>query len=418
MQDKKCFIKKLKKGLKVALTSTLISATLATGAATIYKSIDLNDYATTSQIESVVKDLDCNTSYLSKLNTRYMQMEHNGNEPIYVCFDKRFTQEEIESAKKSLSEIFGVVEKINKHYKYKIVSKEEYDSKVNRTKIYYTLGKTNVTSSGESAGHIERKNSLFSLLTQKRTYNDYKIYYNRSDSNSKLNMDYVFMHELFHAFGIEDTYTVKNNMMIHTNLTKSLIDNKYGASVLKLSPNDIKCLVALYQEKQSSKTKQDEYMHKMKTFVENYDKQYYNYFAKKCKEKTNSKFTFDESNVKTLSPISVTLDNGKQYFYNYNVDVQGDKYSFSITNEKDNVLDSCDGDVLWVDNVAILKDVDLNSGLRPGFEHFDYNYEQWVQDLVLVKTSEDKVSLYDISLNDLMFTKTIELQQVENDLNL
>ena len=68
--------------------------------------------------------------------------------------------------------------------------------------------------------------------------------------------------------------------------------------------------------------------------------------------------------------------------------------------------------------MIILKDVNLDGGLRPNFEDFDYDFQQWSQDLVLIKTSEDKVSLYDISFNDLMYTKTLQLSEIDNELTL
>ena len=416
MTDKEAKIKKIKKGLKIALLGTLMAVTISTSAGC--RDVKFDDYATTSQIETVAEYFDCDTSYLTKFGSRFVQMEHNGDEPIYVCFDDSLTQEEIESAKKSLDEIFGVVGKINKSYRYEIVDKGTYNSKLNRTKIYYDLGSHNITKNDSADAFILRMPSLISFLTNKRTYNDFRIYYDREQYKDDETRDYVLKHELFHAFGIEDVYEIKDGHTQDAKLNKSLINRLYGAEVQMLTPNDVKCLISLYQEKQETPEKQEEYLEEMKEFFENYEKEFYFNFAQKCKDKTNLDYNFDERCVKSTSPIIATIEDGRQFYYTYNVDIQGDEYKFSITNEKGKVLDSCVGEVVWTNDVAVLKDVNLKGGLMPGFDHYSYvQLKEYVQDLAVLKSTDSTVVLYDYLTNNNIYTETLQLgENVEFEL--
>ena len=57
----------------------------------------------------------------------FLRMKHNNGDPIYVCFDKEYSEDLKEQAKKSLDYIFGIAGKINNHYHYEIVNKFEFD---------------------------------------------------------------------------------------------------------------------------------------------------------------------------------------------------------------------------------------------------------------------------------------------------
>jgi len=408
MLDKEAKIKKIKKGLKLAALGLLISATITSTVGC--RNVKFDDYASTSEIVSVMNELDGESDYLTKFGNRFVQMEHNGDEPIYVCFDESLSEEEVESAKRSLDEIFGLVAKINKNYRYEIVNKKTYYSKTNRTKIYYDLGKHKVAKNSYADGFIFRKPSLISFLTNKRTYNDFRIYYDREQYVDECSRDYVFKHELFHAFGFEDVYEIENGYLKDVLLNKSLINRLYGLQIQMLTPNDVKCLISLYQEKQETPEKEEEYLEEMKSFLENYEKEFYFNFAQKCKDKTKTNYEFDKTYVKTTSPIVITIEDGTEFFYTYNVEVQGDNYYFSITNEKGKILDSCKGDVVWTNDVAVLKDITLKDGMRPGFEHYSYTkLEKSQQDLALIRQSENEVVLYDYLTNFQIYTETLRL---------
>lgn len=413
MEDKQTKVKKVKKGLKIALITALIAGTIATGAAAVHKNVELNDYASTTQIKRVAEDLNCDTSYLTKYGSRFLQMEHNGDEPIYVCFDESYTQEEIVSAKKSLDEVFGVVGKINKNYRYKIVSKDVYYSKINRTKIYYDMSKVDSV-----CGYVIRKPSLISMLTSKKTYNNYRLYYNRENNINSDEMDYTFMHELFHAFGVEDLYHLKKGVRIKPKAIKSLIDTDYGDGTSKLTPNDVKCLISLYQEKKDSKEDQEKYLDEMKDFLQDYEKEYYSIFAKKCKEKTEHGYKFDERKINTVSSMDILLGKQKWARFRYDVKILENKYKFTIKNESGKVLDSCNGKVVWEKDVAILKDVTLKDGLYPEMPEGHVKFDEFVQDFALLKSSDNKVFLYDLGTNYLYPTETLQLSNINNELGV
>ncbi len=413
MKDKQTKVKKVKKGLKIALISALIAGTITTGAAAIHKNVELNDYASTSQIVSVMDELDCDSSYLTKYGSRFLQMEHNGDEPIYVCFDESLNEKEIESAKKSLDEIFGIVGKINKHYRYEIVSKAEYYSKINRTKIYYDLSKVDSV-----CGYVIRKPSLISMLTSKKTYNNYRLFYNRENNINAEEMNYTFMHELFHAFGVEDLYHLKKGVRIKPKAIKSLIDTDYGDGTSKLTPNDVKCLISLYQEKKDSKEEQDDYLNEMKQLLQDYEKEYYSVFANKCKEKTEYGCKFDERKINTISSIDIPFGKQKWARFRYDVKILENKYKFTIKNESGEILDSCNGKVVWANDVAILKDVTLKDGLYPEMPEGYVKFDEFVQDFALLKNEENNIFLYDLGTNYLYPSETLELSHTNNELGV
>jgi len=412
MKDKQAKIKKIKKGLKLAALGLLISATITSAVGC--RNVKYDEYASTSEIVSVMDELDCDASYLTKYGDKYLQMEHNGDEPIYVCFDNSLTKEEIESAKKSLDEIFGIMGRINKNYKYEIVDTSVYNSKLNRTKIYYRAADINVTDLKHSSAFIVRNPSLLSFLTNKRVYNNYNIVYNRLNYIDDEYRDYIFMHELFHAFGADDIYSMENGVRAKPKAIKTIMDTDYGDGTSKLSPNDVKCLISLYQEKKNSKDEQEKYLDEMNEFLQEYEKEYYSTFANKCKEKTNYGYTFDERKVNIVSSIDILVGKEKWNSFKYDVKILDNKYKFTIKKETGKVLDSCTGEVVWMNDVAILKDVTLQDGLYPEMPEGYVKFQEFVQDLAVLKNDQNNLYLYDLGTNLLWPTETLVLSHTDN----
>ena len=142
MKDKKELIKKIKKGLKIAVATTLLAVSLTSC------SVPHQEYATQEEIVETAETLDCDMGYINKTsNNYYVRMKHNNGEPIYVCFDKEYSESLKEMAKESLDYIFGIVGKINSNYTYKIVDKWEFDLMLNKTKIYYSFGEVSSSDS-------------------------------------------------------------------------------------------------------------------------------------------------------------------------------------------------------------------------------------------------------------------------------
>ena len=120
-----------------------------------------------------------------------------------------------------------------------------------------------------------------------------------------LTSDSIDSDELFHAFGADDIYSMENGVRAKPKAIKTIMDTDYGDGTSKLSPNDVKCLISLYQEKKNSKDEQEKYLDEMNEFLQEYEKEYYSTFANKCKEKTNYGYTFDEPNI-IVNPYGIS----------------------------------------------------------------------------------------------------------------
>ena len=156
-------IKKVKTGLKMAAVALIGAATVAAGAV-VYANYEYSDYASNATINNIAELIDCDKSNLITINGEYVRMEHNGDEPIYVCIDDEYTETERTAVEKSLNNFFGIIGKINSKYRYKIIKKDEFDSIKNKTKIYYTLKNDNYIVD-KALGEMRIETSLLSLLT-------------------------------------------------------------------------------------------------------------------------------------------------------------------------------------------------------------------------------------------------------------
>ena len=130
MKEEKGVLKKKGSALKIGLVYFLSTMAVITGAGAIYGNISLADYANNDQINAIAKELDCDLGYVSKVNKKYARMQHNGKDPVYVCFDSRLSELEKQCATKALDYMFGIVGEINSNYRYQIVNKSEYNKKL------------------------------------------------------------------------------------------------------------------------------------------------------------------------------------------------------------------------------------------------------------------------------------------------
>ena len=152
MKKREPIIKTLKKGIAIIAIGIVLSTGLTSC------NFSQQEYVSQEEIIETADLLDCDTGYLMKHNDDFVRMKHNDGEPIYICFDEQYPKDLKEKAKQSLDYIFGIVGKINSKYRYEIVDKAKFDSKLNKTKIFYTFGEVSTTIDGityESDAHLE-----------------------------------------------------------------------------------------------------------------------------------------------------------------------------------------------------------------------------------------------------------------------
>lgn len=407
---KKPLIKNIKDKLKIAVAGLLTSATIAIGATGIYANIKYDDYLSDSEIEAIANDLECDTTYLNKYFGKYLRMEHNEDEPIYVCFDDELTEEEKQDAVKALDYMFDIVGTINKKYRYKIVNKDEYISKSGKTRIYYQLGSRSIEAKGKvfkSNAYITGSKSMLSLLTAKRTMNDYKIYIDREEilnSDSKGRQYYIMVHELMHAFGFKDVYLLEPEKTTDKFYGNTHINNSV-LNLNMLTPNDIKCLISLYSSEET-----DEKLVNKK--LQESTIEYYERYTTACAEKALKAKNLDLEDMDLQASLRVTEEDGRKYGYNYKIKIEDGNYQFIISDLfSKEILDECSGKAYCRNGIIILENIQLKTGMRP-YDKPDSYAGGFVQDFVLgyFENQSENIVLYDVNTNWSLYCKQLERQ--------
>ena len=385
-------IKKIKHGLKFALVAGIISLSLTSCGP------NLENYTTQEDIISNAETLDCDMTYVRTYDDDFLRMKHNNGDPIYVCFDKEYSEELKEQAKKSLDYIFGIVGKINNNYHYEIVDKFEFDLKINKTKIYYTFGEHVSTYEDHSSianAHLESHTPNSNKNTDKPIMNYFELnlnkdYVNNNNSNDyNYSFEYTLNHELLHAFGLDDVYTTLINQT-----TKKYYGNTYmltSTEFKKITPNDLACLISLYADENCD-------MEKMKAELLKYELKFYKEYANQCKEKFETEEDFVEESFNFQTGVLIEKEDKTMIGYDYKVTVEEGKYKFEIYDHYSNeLLDSYSGEAVSQNGTIILKNIELKHGMRPNGP-YDYYEDGFVQDFIFL-SKNGKSYLYDFNSN-------------------
>ncbi len=403
----KPIIKKVKNLLKISIAGVLLATTVFLS--TSCSNVEYDSFYDTDEIDSIAEKMECDTGYLWKINDNYARMKHNGDEPIYVCFDEQLTEDEMSTAKEALEYVFGLLSKINEKYQYKIVDKKEYELKNNKTRIYFGLGQHDIIANGiefASQGHIYQDYDFFSTLTDVPLWNDYRINIDREEIKKDPNPNalyYTNVHELMHACGDKDVYDMSAKNHASTFRGNTLINPNSGPIVLKFTPNDVKCKILLYAEKDADKKE-------LKQILNDYTKEYYDEYVKKCEEVGGIKGFLNEEDFGLETAIRVTDEKGNKYGYRYVVEVNDGKYQFYLYEYYSNkLLDECKGDVVYHNGVAILTDLNLKHGFRP-FDVSDTYSNGLIQDLI-IGDYNGSPAMYDLFTNDVKLGKMYELEK-------
>ena len=395
MKNKENIIKKVKHGLKVAAATALIAVSL-TSCANVQTSFSSQD-----EIVQTSEFLECDTSYMAKQNGDFVRMKHNNGEPIYVCIDEEYSDKYKAVTKESLDYIFGIVGKINNNYHYEIVDKKTFDSKINKTKIYYTYGKEVVDRLGnknEVDGYAESYSAWYNYFTDNPVMNYYEINISKDVEENRLLLTYV--HENMHLFGFKDVYT---------NEALKTTEKHYGNTFMNvnmcydiITPNDLACLISLYSDENTD-------MVRMKQELKKYENKFFNYYANICKEKIKTtEDVMDENFTWSGGIVKEDLD-GSLSGTDYKLLVENGEYNLKLIDHYTNQeIDSFKGEASLINGVVILKNVELKRGLYT-YSPEDCYEGGYIQDLAVI-VKDGKVSLYDYMTNNFFygFYKTLE----------
>ncbi len=384
------------------MVGTILSTTSCSNPA--FENFNTND-----DIVSISEKMDCDISYLKQHRGNFVRMQHNGDEPIYVYLDSVLTEDEKESAIRALDYVFGVVGRINSKYRYQIVDKAEFDSKINKTKIDFSLGKrVTFEYNGEeqyAQGHIDSEVGVLSGLTDQPGMKKFSIRIDRDElaDESTESKDYTNVHELMHAFGKNDVYFIDALSDVNRFYGNTIMNSDEGVKFKYLTPNDVKCLILLYAEKDMTKKERNE-------IITDYTEQFYEHYTKSCIEKAEIDGTLEKDNFGFETEIRVIEVDGTKFGYVYNVQVEDDRYVFTMydlyTNKE---IDRCEGRVLNRNGVLVLRDVELKKGFRP-YEEITRYEDGLIQDIVLAEKNGN-IMMYDFLTNDGRIGEIYELEK-------
>lgn len=407
---KKGILKKQSGPLKIAVVTTLVSLAILNGGGAIIGNVTLADYAKNSQIQNIMQELDCDSEYISERFDKFVKMQHNGDEPIYVCIDE-LNEQEKSSAVYSLDYVFGIVGDINANYRYELVDKKTFNKKILKTKILYQLGDENVSEEDALAeGFIDSKINPFSTYTTKLTTYNYKISINRSNvlpEEHKLN--YLFIHELLHAFGLDDVYLGKNTEDYHGN---TFMMSKIGKKTNLITPNDYKCLLALYTENFENEDDKAQKIQLYKQKIDEYEKYYYDNFAETMVKELQVTEKIERTQFLWKGYAEFKLGDGQPHPYYYNIEIKDGRYKFEIVDTNNNVVDSVTGEAYITNGIVILQEVVLQEGIVP---KSNVNYKKMMMDYMLVKENS-LVNFVDIA-HDVKIYGFKTFLQPENSIN-
>lgn len=392
MERKEGFLKRNGSALKFAAVTMGSSLLLFVGVPAVVGNITLSEYTNDKQIEYVADELDGDLSYMTEKQNKYTRLQHNGKDPIYVCFDKSLNENEKQCARNALDYMFELVGGINPKYKYKIVDKTDYNLHFLQSRIYFTTEEKTKGKNEKAKGYIDSFGNPTSMYTSKCTMMNVKIVQNRSLVNDQdmQELQYTYLHELVHAFGIDDVYLTDTQRKHYGN---TFINSFVGIKTGMLTPNDYKCLISLYAEKEKDDNAQKEAIAKYKTMVEQYEEKYYQNYADKIIEDYEIVNQMKSLNYKWQTHGSFSTSDGKYFNYLYKIIAKDGQYSIEIYDMDNKLIDSATGEAIMSSGVVIFKDVQLKEGLVPGVKG---NPNEFIQDLAMVQ-KETLVHLIDIA---------------------
>lgn len=353
---KKGFIKKFVAGL--VLSTTMLTTFVGANYAKEYNLANAN-YFSVGKIEQLCEELNVDASYRDLENSR---LKHNNGEPIYVKIAKDFNEEQKAEIIKSLDYVFGIAGEFNSFYHYEIVDSFGIDKCLNKSTIEYKFSKFQTDVTGE----INLKDSLVQTSSSGRLNRESVVNVN---SNIELsNLYNLSVHELLHAFGIEDVYDDVDYQM------NTFINVAYGYKYSMITPNDYLFMAALCAPNFENEEQKQEYIAMVKQKHDEYSKKFYLIHSKEFEErqKESLRKTGDSEekieNSTRLEPVGETLDltfDNKLYRVyedkGVRIKIQDGKYTFAVLNADGEVLEKCSGSVYFVDDVVYLQNVKLSN---------------------------------------------------------
>lgn len=397
-----------KRFVKTAAATALLVASVL-GMASCSSKNNAGRISDESQVETIAAALDCDLSYMKHNKTGgVVRMMHNGDEPIYVHITDEMNEEENKLIEESLEYVFGIVGKINDNYKYEIVDKSEYNKQktLGKTAIIYQEGPCD-SGKVDTTGQIRRDLKEASGNNINDYYTHHRIEYDRAGSSSQEYDDklYTFIHELLHAFGLDDVYLLGPNKDTDINYQNTIMKS-YSSGGNIITPNDLKCLFSAYA-KPLEGVELEAFINKANQISKDYEDFYY-------QNRVDKIINYEENKVQNLNGQDVNskfnttfidLD-GSQTSQEVSAVIEGDKYTLKFSGGGREEECIATGDVMEIDGVKVLKNVRFTGT----FELSEAGTaKESIMDLYIVRL-DNRDMLYEANSLSSMWGKNLELE--------
>lgn len=357
---------------RLIFTIVILSIVAIVGGGKAYADNKMKDYASLDQIKTISQTVGADLKVMNTARNGFKVLAHNGNEPIYITFDKSCSQEVIDTAKQTLDYMFGYTQKINDKYRYEVVENAKSSFFSDKTVIEYKA-----ENLGEKDSQLSQASSIPNLMTIGKYNNRLTISYDKDTfDNDELSQSQEYnalLRELCHAFQFKEVST-----------GDSFVNPNVGNNMGLLSPNDVNCLASVYSP---SNVNVQKYKLKINTIINECKDAYY---------KDVSKLITEERVDITEDKLHVILYEkmGDAHLF-YNIVVKDGRYKLAIFDSNNLLIEKTEGNAELKGGVFILKSVKLKHGLSHDFEIVN-NYNS---DVMIFKDGEGKYELYDAPHN-------------------
>lgn len=384
----------------IVLASFGVAAAVKSDVSTKHK------YNQPAVVQELLEDFQVSSDYLCTTEFGYYKrIEYNKNAPIYVSFSKEYDEypQVKQTAKEALEYVFGMINKINPNYTYKIVPEVERvaNSIIGMSTIKFDDERIVNTPGGLVLGYQEKPFNFYDITKRDANYssNDVVLDLKALTSGFKTYPDfYIITHELMHVFGFDDVYVNFTNdgifetdaLIVKRRRGDTFMDAACGSRSLLITPKDFAKLCALYMPKLDG-TNYMEYKEKMEIMIQDYTKEYYQKYEEACIDSLSKRSsTVDTEKLQRpdnlVSFKSLTSDYMSSIYgkieYHYNVEIiDGKTYKIDIFNKADTLLASCTGDVIKGEKVLIFKDCYFPDGFMPGSKYYGTD-DGFIQDII------------------------------------
>jgi hypothetical protein len=159
------------------------------------------------------------------------------------------------------------------------------------------------------------------------------------------------------------------------------------------------------------------FIEEYKQKVKDYDESYYGAYSALCENKLG--IVSDLDTTKDYSATyqrKLTDEKGNVIIENILIEIKDGKYDLKIFDEHGVLLDGTSGEIIDCKNTFLLKDAELEKGLRP-LTQSNHNINSYINDFVFLKDSKTgKYIFYDLADNDGLYLK--DVQTIENHMEI